>query len=109
MHAGFSFSYPPIFVLLRQSLSIKKSYVGAVQVYTIEARGRGAGELSQREGESGNGNTGEYRSQSWVKNTNMTEFTQDIGYLQSINSDKHLPQGPFTGQFLYDNILHCLL
>ncbi len=30
MHAGFSFSYPPIFVLLRQSLSIKKSYVGAV-------------------------------------------------------------------------------
>jgi hypothetical protein len=78
-------------------------------LYIIQARGRGAGELSQREGESGNGNTGEYRSQSWIKNTIMTECTQDIGYLQSINSVKHLPQGPFTGQFLYDNILHCLL
>ncbi len=33
MHAGFSFSYPPISVLLRQSLSIKKSYVGAVQQF----------------------------------------------------------------------------
>jgi hypothetical protein len=28
----------------------------------------------------------------------------------SINSDKHLPQSPFTGQFfLDDNILHCIL
>jgi hypothetical protein len=33
MHAGFSFSYSPISVLLRQPLSIKKkSYAGAVQV-----------------------------------------------------------------------------
>jgi hypothetical protein len=31
MHAGFSFSYSPISVLLRQPLSIKKSYAGAVQ------------------------------------------------------------------------------
>jgi hypothetical protein len=31
MHAGFSFSYPPISVLLRQPPSIKKSYIGAVQ------------------------------------------------------------------------------
>jgi hypothetical protein len=30
MHAGFSFSYSPISVLLRQPLSIKKSYAGAV-------------------------------------------------------------------------------
>jgi hypothetical protein len=33
------------------------------------------------------------------KNTNMTECTQGIGYLQSINSGKHLPESPFTGQF----------
>jgi hypothetical protein len=31
MHAGFSFSYPSISVLLRQPLSIKKSYAGAIQ------------------------------------------------------------------------------
>ncbi len=29
----------------------------------------------------------------------MTECTQEIDYLQSINFDKHLPQSPFTGQF----------
>jgi hypothetical protein len=29
----------------------------------------------------------------------MTECTQETGYLQSINSDKHLPQSPFTAQF----------
>ncbi len=51
------------------------------------------GELNQREGERGN------ISQSWVENTNMTECTQEIGYLQSVNSDKNLPQSPFTGRF----------
>jgi hypothetical protein len=40
----------------------------------------GGGELNQREGERCN--RGEYRSQSWVENTNMTECTQEIGYLQ---------------------------
>jgi hypothetical protein len=36
MRAGFSFSYPPISLLLGQPLSIKKSYAGAIQlVYTI--------------------------------------------------------------------------
>ncbi len=30
MHAGLSFSYPPISLLLRQPLSIKKSYAGAI-------------------------------------------------------------------------------
>ncbi len=50
------------------------------------------------------------RSQSWVENTNKTECSQEIGYLQSINSDKHLPQSLFTGQFfLDDDILHWLL
>ncbi len=29
----------------------------------------------------------------------MTECTQETGYLQSINSDKHLSQSPFTGKF----------
>jgi hypothetical protein len=33
MHAGFSFSYPPISLLLRQPLSIKKSYAGAIHRY----------------------------------------------------------------------------
>ncbi len=36
---------------------------------------------------------------SWVENTNMTEYTQEVVFLQSINSDKHLPLSPFTGQF----------
>ncbi len=36
---------------------------------------------------------------SWVENANMTKCTQDIGYLQSINSDEHLPQSPFRGKF----------
>jgi hypothetical protein len=34
MHAGFSFSYSSISVLLRQPLSIKKSYAGAIQQLT---------------------------------------------------------------------------
>ncbi len=54
-------------------------------------------ELNQREGERGNRE--EYRSQSWVENTKITEWTQEINYLQSKNSDKHLPESPFTGQF----------
>jgi hypothetical protein len=32
MHAGFSFSYSYISLLLRQPLSIKKSYAGAIQM-----------------------------------------------------------------------------
>jgi hypothetical protein len=32
MHAGVSFSYSPISLLLRQPLSIKKSYAGAIQL-----------------------------------------------------------------------------
>jgi hypothetical protein len=35
MHAGFSFSYSPISVLLRQPLSIKKSYAGAIQQLSL--------------------------------------------------------------------------
>ncbi len=31
----------------------------------------------------------------------MTDCTQEIGYLQSINSGKHLPQSPSTSRFFY--------
>ncbi len=48
---------------------------------------------NQRDGERGN--RGEYRSQSWVGNTNMT----DNGYLQSINSVC------WTGENAADHIL----
>jgi hypothetical protein len=58
-------------------------------VYLFTREGGGGVELNQREGERGN--RGEYRSQSWTENTNMTECTQEIGHLQSINSDKHPP------------------
>jgi hypothetical protein len=47
-----------------------------VYLFTQRRRGR---ELNQREGERGY--TGEQRSKSWVENTNMTECTQEIGYL----------------------------
>jgi hypothetical protein len=36
MHAGFSFSHSPISLLLRQPLSIKKSYAGAIQSVCIQ-------------------------------------------------------------------------
>jgi hypothetical protein len=36
------------------------------------------GELNRRKGERCKG---EYRSQSWVENTNMTECAQELGYL----------------------------
>jgi hypothetical protein len=35
MRAGLSFSHSPISLLLRQPLSIKKSYAGAIQVYVF--------------------------------------------------------------------------
>jgi hypothetical protein len=80
-------------------------------VYTVYLFTKGTGrrgELNQREEERGK--TGDHRSQSWVENTNMSECTQEIGYLQSINSDKHLPQSPSTCQFFLDEyILDCLL
>jgi hypothetical protein len=60
--------------------------------YTVylftQGRGGGVGELNPREGERGSS------SQSWVKNTNMNDL-----YLQSVNSEKDLPQSPLTGQF----------
>ncbi len=80
-------------------------YVDTVYLFT-HGRG-GGGKLNQRSEE---GQQGKYRSQSWVENTNMTECTQEIAYLKSINSDKPLPRSPFTGSiFLDDDILHWLL
>jgi hypothetical protein len=38
MRAGFSFSYPPISLLLGQPLSIKKSYAGAIQLPCEDTR-----------------------------------------------------------------------
>jgi hypothetical protein len=35
MRAGLSFSYSPISLLLRQPLSIKKSYAGAIQLVIL--------------------------------------------------------------------------
>ncbi len=43
--------------------------------------------------------------QSWVENTNITESTQEIAYLQSINSNKHQPQSPSTGKLFYWTIV----
>jgi hypothetical protein len=45
------------------------------------------------------------RSQSWVENTNMTDL-----YLQSVNSEKDLPQSHFTSSFFLDDVslLWCL-
>jgi hypothetical protein len=79
------------------SSSKKMSCKGTLrQVFLCPSYTGGEGaELNQREGERGS------KSQSWVENTNMTECTQEIGYLQSIDSDKHLPQSPFPGQFFF--------
>jgi hypothetical protein len=54
-----------------------------ILMQTGKGGGERGGELNQREGERSN--RGE--SQSSVENTNMTECSQEIGYLQSINSD----------------------
>jgi hypothetical protein len=55
------------------------------------------GKRGRVESEKGKGaNRKEYRSQSRVENTNMTECTQGI----LSNSEKHLPQSPFTDTFL---------
>ncbi len=49
----------------------------------MEKKGGGV-VMNQREWERGD--RGEYRSQAVSKNTNRTECTQEIGYLQSVKS-----------------------
>jgi hypothetical protein len=75
-------------------------YVYKVYFFTQES----GGELNQREGERGN--RGEYRSQSWVENTNMTECTQEISSLYSDNTRRKVPLQVY---FLDDDFLHWLL
>jgi hypothetical protein len=59
-----------------------------VNVYTVYlfTQGRGGPEIRLE---------GQHYLQNWVEDNNMTDCT----YLQSINSDKHLPQSPFEGKF----------
>jgi hypothetical protein len=77
-----------------QSVKLLKNMVSnRTPLHTVFERG----ELNQREGERGN--RAEYRSHCRVENSNMTECSQEIGYLQSMNSDKHLPQSSFAGQY----------
>jgi hypothetical protein len=77
--------------------------VYSILVYFVTLREGEEGEVNQREGERGN--RGEYRSQSWVENTNMTECTQEIGYLQSITMINTGRNVPLQVIFL-DDILH---
>jgi hypothetical protein len=63
--------------------------------YTHSHREEGRVEPERR----GEGQQGRVQSPNWVENTIHTELMKEIGYLQSVNSDKHLPQSPFTGQF----------
>jgi hypothetical protein len=61
-------------------------HIQSILIHTGKVGRRG--ELIKREWKRCN--RGEYRSQSWVENTNLTECMQEIGYLKSINSEKHL-------------------
>ncbi len=68
-------------------------YVYRVYLF-IQGRGGGRVEPETR----GKGQQGRVQLRKLCWKCNMTECTQDIGYLQSINSDKHLPRSPFTVQ-----------
>jgi hypothetical protein len=68
--------------------------------YTYSHReGREGGELNQ--GKKGEG-------QQFTQLS--PKYQHDCPYLQSINSDKHMPQSPLTGQFIFngDILLWCL-
>jgi hypothetical protein len=68
----------------------KHCYVYTVYLFT-QGGGRGRVEPERRR------DGPHHSSQSLVENTNMTDYV----YLQPINSDKQLPQCPFTGQFFW--------
>jgi hypothetical protein len=55
------------------------------------------------------GKGGRFESERRLEGQQFTKlgrkYQQDWLYLQSINSDKHLPQSLFTGKFLEDDIL----
>ncbi len=69
-------------------------------IVTHTGKGGEGRELNQREGDRGN--RGEYRSQSWAENSNMTEFTQEIGSSLWTPAAKSLSRSIF----LDDDILH---
>jgi hypothetical protein len=71
--------------------------VYAYTLYSIFIHTGKGGELNQREGERAN--RGEYRSQSWVENTNMTECMQEI---QSNTG----PKVPYRSILIAGDILH---
>jgi hypothetical protein len=52
-------------------------YVNTVYLFTQGRGGGGRVEPERRE----KSNTGEYISQNWFENTNITECTKEIGYL----------------------------
>jgi hypothetical protein len=89
----------------------EKEYINGIFVAVYNySHWKGRGKAGRVEPERrGGGQHRRVQITSWFENTIMTECTQEIGYLQSINSDKYLPQSPFTGQFFYVDILHCLL
>jgi hypothetical protein len=64
-----------VFICLRPPLT------HCILVYSILIHTGKGGRVDQREEERGN--RGEYRSQSWVENTNITKCTQENGYLHS--------------------------
>jgi hypothetical protein len=86
-----------VFIWLRPRTPYPRPLAHCKRVYSMLIHTGEGVELNPREGERGN--RGEYRSQNWVENTNMTDCTQEICYLQSINSDKHLLRSPFLVQF----------
>jgi hypothetical protein len=65
MRAGLSFSYPPISLLLRQPLSIKKSYAGAIHPFCMHRRQGGGGKLGAG-GVASWGGGGGFESFAWI-------------------------------------------
>ncbi len=83
-----------VFICLSYTPPPSKRYTLYSILHVLIHKGKGGEELNQSEGEMGQ------RIPKLGENTNVSECTQEIGYPQSINSDKHLPQSPYTGQFI---------
>ncbi len=90
-----------VFVCLTSRAPYPPPLTHCIRVYSIHNHtgkgGRWRVEPERRE----RGNTGEYKYHSRVENTNMTEWTQEIRYLQSITTDRSI--------LLDDDIVHGIL